>query len=154
MIWLVHLLDDPGPVLAEAVRVVRPGGVLVLTVNKNDGHFEMDSDLAASLARARPDRARHVEFDDFATVTGLLRGLELVGETTFSGVGQGVAPAQWRRWLAAGTIRWMRTMTADQAAELDRSLAALPHQEVARADPRYRLVAFGQPLRDRSHPTG
>jgi len=40
--WLLHLLDDARPVLDEAARVLRPGGVLVTTVDKAAAHGYRD----------------------------------------------------------------------------------------------------------------
>ncbi|GAA3653631.1 class I SAM-dependent methyltransferase [Streptomyces chitinivorans] len=46
IVWLLHLLPDPVPVLAEASRVLRPGGTLITTVDKDDAYFVPDSDIA------------------------------------------------------------------------------------------------------------
>lgn len=40
--WLLHLLDDARPVLGEVARVLRPGGVLVTTVDKAAAHGYRD----------------------------------------------------------------------------------------------------------------
>jgi ubiquinone/menaquinone biosynthesis C-methylase UbiE len=119
MIWLLHLLDDPGPVLAEAARVVRKGGVIITTVNKNDAQFQ---------AEAEWQKTAGVQTDDIDAVTAKL-GLPLAGETTFEGVGQGWSPTTWRRNLSSD----------DDLAD---ALAKLPDQDRARSDPIYRLVAF------------
>ncbi len=39
IVWLLHLLPDAAVVLAEAARVLRPGGVLITTVDKDDAYF-------------------------------------------------------------------------------------------------------------------
>jgi SAM-dependent methyltransferase len=44
VIWLLHLLPDARPVIAEAARVLRPGGVLVTTVDKAAAH-DVGSDI-------------------------------------------------------------------------------------------------------------
>ena len=72
-VWLLHLLPSAAgdAVLAEAARVLRPGGVLVSTVDKELAH--------------RPVRGS--DADDRKRVTAVCRcvGLEPGGTTTFSG---------------------------------------------------------------------
>ncbi|NGO79491.1 class I SAM-dependent methyltransferase, partial [Streptomyces sp. YC504] len=49
LIWLLHLVPDAEPVLAECARVLRPGGVLLATVDKDAGH-DVGSDIDAVFA--------------------------------------------------------------------------------------------------------
>lgn len=74
MIWLLHLVPDAEPLVAEAARVLRPGGRLVTTVDK-----------AASNGAVRPSPT-----DERGLVTRLCaaHGLTPSGETSFVGVGQ------------------------------------------------------------------
>lgn len=74
MIWLLHLLRDADPLIAEAARVLRPGGRFVTTVDKAAANGDV---------RDSPSDARQV-------VTGLAtrHGLVAVGESSFVGVGQ------------------------------------------------------------------
>ena len=53
IVWLLQLLPDPAPVPAEAARVLRPGGVLITTVDKDDAYFAEDSDIARLPADSR-----------------------------------------------------------------------------------------------------
>ncbi|MEV0404803.1 class I SAM-dependent methyltransferase [Actinoallomurus sp. NPDC050550] len=140
VVWLLHLLDDAAPVLAEAARVLRAGGVLITTVDKNQAAFAVDSDVAAVTAAVRsayvPKGPDHV---DRVVASAAGHGLRVVGETTFAGIGQGRSPRQWRERILEGRIPWARA--ADPARIAD-ELASLPDQEVARPDPLYRLIAL------------
>lgn len=73
MVWLLHLLPFrvADTVLAEAVRVVRPGGHLVTSVDKDLAH----------------GRVRRTGADAADRVTAVLArcGLHLVGQRSFSG---------------------------------------------------------------------
>ncbi|TDD42859.1 class I SAM-dependent methyltransferase [Nonomuraea terrae] len=77
-IWLLHLLDDARPMIAEAGRVLRYGGVFVTTVDKRASHGPGGrpdpSDRAGTVVA---EAARH--------------GLRASGEATFTGHGQGGA---------------------------------------------------------------
>jgi ubiquinone/menaquinone biosynthesis C-methylase UbiE len=74
MVWLLHLVPNAEPMIAEAARVLRPGRHLVTTVDKAAANGEIVDD---------PNDARDV-------VTGLAanHGLVPAGETSFVGVGQ------------------------------------------------------------------
>jgi SAM-dependent methyltransferase len=131
MVWLLHLLDDATPALEEAVRVLKPGGRLITTVDKSSAYFAAPSDIASATA---PWRADQKATDRFDLVAATLRqhGLRPVGESTFPGIGQGRSPRQWRE----AKPRWARNSDADRA------LASLPDQDRPRPEPIYRLIAF------------
>ncbi|WP_346111971.1 class I SAM-dependent methyltransferase [Nonomuraea maheshkhaliensis] len=75
-IWLLHLLDDARPVIAEAARVLRPGGVFVTTVDKRAAH-------GPGGRQDPPDRA------ELVVEVAAGHGLVLSGEARFAGHGQG-----------------------------------------------------------------
>lgn len=137
MVWLLHLLPAAAPALAEAVRVLAPGGRLITTVDKSEAYFSVPSDLASATAPWRDPRDAT---DRFELVAQLLerRGLRPVGEGTFPGIGQGRSPRRWRAAVRAGRASWAR----DDPEAVDRALAGLPDQDRARPEPRYRVVAF------------
>ncbi|MFB6822668.1 class I SAM-dependent methyltransferase [Streptomyces virginiae] len=143
LIWLLHLLDDAGPVLAEGARVLRAGGVLLTTVDKDEAAFSAESDVAAVTARMRHEHAIRAS-DRFERVVELAagHGLRLVGDTTFAGSGQGWSPRQWREQIAEGHIHWSREADPARVTRLCRDLSSLPDQDVARPDPLYRLIAL------------
>jgi ubiquinone/menaquinone biosynthesis C-methylase UbiE len=142
-IWLLHLLPDAAPALAEGARVLRGGGVLVTTVDKDEAAFNVESDVAAVTA---PLRRRCVSraADSFDRVAELAagHGLRPVGEAAFAGIGQGRSPRQWRERIIAGSFRWSLKASPEEIAGLCRDLESLPGQEATRPDPIYRLVAL------------
>jgi ubiquinone/menaquinone biosynthesis C-methylase UbiE len=77
LIWLLHLLDVPTAdrVLAESARVLRPGGHLVTTVDKDLAH--------GKVRRRRTDHRERVE------LVSRRLGLSFVGGTSFTGGSSG-----------------------------------------------------------------
>lgn len=75
-VWLLHLLEDSEPVIAEAARVLRRDGVLLTSVDKRE------SQRVAEGRRHASDRPQ----DGLALVTDRAsrHGLELAGATTFA----------------------------------------------------------------------
>ncbi len=95
-IWLLHLLDDCEPVLAEAARVLKPGGVFVTTVDKSDAHrVAADRDPAPGRTQDRLS---------LLVAKAAAYGFELTGATTFTGHGQGRGGPDPRYPLAAFTL--------------------------------------------------
>lgn len=145
MIWLLHLLPRPvsAAALAEAARVLRPGGMLVATVDKNDGQLCDGGDIGEILW---PHRIRlfHPNPDDADRIIGLgeRHGLVVAGETTFVGLGQGRSPADVLDQLRERESGWSRRGGPELVAELAERVAALPDQGRTRADPVYRLIAL------------
>ncbi|MER6299031.1 methyltransferase domain-containing protein [Kitasatospora sp. NPDC001539] len=141
LVWLLHLLPEAAPVLAEARRVLRPGGVLITTVDKDDACFTEPSDLADVTAPLRRRYAPQVTdaAERLARQAADL-GLRPAGATAFRGAGQGRSPRAWRQAVERGRIPWCAD-PGDAAATV-RALAALPDQDRPRPDPHYRLLAF------------
>lgn len=82
-VWLLHLLPRPAgvrAVLAECARVLRPGGTLVVTVDKSAAH-DVGSDIDTVLL----PRPRRTAPDDAGAVTALAaeQGLTLTGRAEF-----------------------------------------------------------------------
>ncbi|EDY46231.2 LOW QUALITY PROTEIN: methyltransferase domain-containing protein, partial [Streptomyces sp. SPB074] len=93
-VWLLNLVEDAAPFVAEAARVLRPGGLFVTTVDKSAAHAAGE-DTDALLAPYRP-----VELPDGAgRVTALAAAHDLRphGSARFTGHGQGTQPARDRR---------------------------------------------------------
>ncbi|RPK63407.1 putative methyltransferase [Streptomyces sp. ADI96-02] len=143
LIWLLHLLDDAAPVIAECARVLRAGGVLVTTVDKDEAAFAVQSDVAALTASLRHKHTA-LASDRLERVVTLAasRGLSMVGDTTFAGIGQGWSPRQWREQIAGGQVSWCREADPAQVAKLCRALSSLSGQDAPRPDPLYRLIAL------------
>ena len=145
MVWLLHLLNqaDSAAALAEAGRVLRPGGLLITTVGKDDALYDEADDAAALLAPVRAAFG-HDQADGLDRVLDIGRrgGLALTGQTTFVGVGQGLSPRQWCRRLRGGDIGWVLAAGTERLDELCAALGELPDQDRPRPDPVYRLVAL------------
>ncbi|MEU3606665.1 class I SAM-dependent methyltransferase [Streptomyces sp. NPDC035033] len=142
-VWLLHLVPFTGEIVAEAARVLRPGGVLAVTVDKDAAH-DVGSDIDALL---RPHRAPAAAHDRAARVDALAaaHGLAPAGATSFTGHGQGATPGSTARRLRAGHYAsWFRGDPATTET-LAAALAALPDRDRPRPDPEYRLVSYAKP---------
>ncbi|MEU1199046.1 class I SAM-dependent methyltransferase [Streptomyces sp. NPDC005813] len=133
VIWLLHLLADAEAVVAEAARVLRPGGVLVTTVDKDAAHH-VDSDIDALAA---PYRTGHAT-DGAALVTAYAaaHGLRPSGTARFPGHGQGRVPRRLARRIRDGAIY------PAGGAELADRVEALPDPDLPRPDPEFTLRAY------------
>jgi septum formation protein len=76
-IWLLHLLDDSEPVIAEVARVLRTDGVFITTVEKTDASRYADGRV--------PHDTRSQDALSHLVATAARNGLALDGATTFPG---------------------------------------------------------------------
>lgn len=76
-IWLLHLLDDSEPVIAEVARVLRPGGVFITTTDKSDAGRYADGRV--------PNESRAQDALTHLVAQAARHGLTLDGATTFPG---------------------------------------------------------------------
>ncbi|MEU0967087.1 class I SAM-dependent methyltransferase [Streptomyces sp. NPDC005917] len=143
-VWLLHLIADTAEVratVAECARVLRPGGVYVTTVDKAAAH-DVGSDIDAVLAprprRPAPDAAAVV------TAHAADSALSPAGQTTFLGRGQGRTPRATIADLRRGWFTVLRPGDP-RVEEFAVRLAALPHQDRRRPDPRFGVRAFRKP---------
>ncbi|MFE7773444.1 class I SAM-dependent methyltransferase [Streptomyces sp. NPDC057445] len=138
-VWLLHLVRDARAVVAEAARVLRPGGTFVATVDKDAGH-DVGSDVDAVLAPYRTaeafDRADRIE------AFGAAHGLVPAGDTHFTGHGQGRSPRRVAQALLRGEYASRLTAHGVVAEKLAARLSALPGPDEPRPDPRFRLLAL------------
>ncbi|MER5207289.1 class I SAM-dependent methyltransferase [Streptomyces sp. NPDC002825] len=139
-VWLLHLVPFAADIVAEAARVLRPGGVLVATVDKDAAH-DVGSDIDAVL---RPYRSAAAASDraDRITATAAAHGLAPAADTRFTGHGQGRTPRDTVRRLRAGYFASWFDGDPATTETLAAALSALPDQDRPRADPRYRLASF------------
>ncbi|MFE2288037.1 class I SAM-dependent methyltransferase [Streptomyces sp. NPDC059443] len=141
-IWLLHLLREPGAVatvVAEAARVLRPGGVFLATVDKDSAHdvgSDIDALLAPHLTRDPADSTAEV------TAHAAAAGLRPGAEARFTGHGQGRSPRQSAAALLAGRYASRVSPRGTTPHELADRLARLPAPDSPRADPTYRLIGF------------
>ncbi|MFD8983331.1 class I SAM-dependent methyltransferase [Streptomyces sp. NPDC059564] len=141
-VWLLHLLREPGAVpalMAEAARVLRPGGVLVTTVDKDAAHdvgSDIDALFAPHLTTGPADASRDVE------AYAARAGLRPDRETRFTGHGQGRTPRAAAADLLAGRYASRISPRGTTPGELAARLAELPGQDAPRAEPTYRVRSF------------
>jgi SAM-dependent methyltransferase len=133
VVWLLHLVDDATPVLAEAARVLRPGGVLVTTVDKAAAH-DVDSDIDTLAAPYRGARA--TDEATLVTAYAAAHGLLPSGTARFRGHGQGRVPRRLARYVRDGEIY------AAGGTRLAERIEALPDQDIPRPEPEFTLRAF------------
>jgi ubiquinone/menaquinone biosynthesis C-methylase UbiE len=145
MIWLLHLLNraDSASAISEAGRVLSPGGLLITTVGKNDAAYCTADDAAAILAPVRAS-FDHDQTDSLSRVHEIGRGhgLALAGQTTFTGIGQGLSPRRWRKLLRQDAVGWTVSAGRERIEALCTALAELPDQDRPRPDPVYQLAAL------------
>ncbi|WP_406865495.1 class I SAM-dependent methyltransferase [Streptomyces sp. HUAS MG47] len=139
-VWLLHLVPSTSEFVAEAARVLRPGGVLAVTVDKDAAH-DVGSDIDAVLRPYRSFTAASDRADRIGAYAAA-HGLTPAGATGFTGHGQGNSPRGAAEKLRAGYFAsWFDggpALTATLAAEL----VVLPEPDRRRPDPEYRLVAY------------
>ncbi|MFF3314456.1 class I SAM-dependent methyltransferase [Streptomyces sp. NPDC003035] len=144
-VWLLHLVPFTEAIVAEAARVLRPGGVLIATVDKDAAH-DVGSDVDAVLAPHR-SYAKSSDRADRIAAHAAARGLEPAGATCFTGHGQGATPRGAAHKLRSGYfVSWFEG-SPETTATLAAELAALPDQDRPRDDPEYRLVSYRRPVR-------
>ncbi|MGW4242811.1 class I SAM-dependent methyltransferase [Nocardia sp. NPDC004722] len=144
--WLLHLVPPAvaEQAMAEAARVLRPGGVLVATVDKNFAMYHVPSDVSAILEPVQ--RAHTIDKPDAPTVfteVGRRFGLLPAAEATYVGHGQGSSPRDLLHQLPH--FAWYQTLNASASESLTAALAALPDQDRPRPDPVYRVAALRKP---------
>ncbi|MFC6982898.1 class I SAM-dependent methyltransferase [Streptomyces cirratus] len=141
-VWLLHLLREPravAAVVAEAGRVLRPGGVFLTTVDKDAAHdvgSDIDEVFAPHLTDGPSDAAASVA--SYAAGAGL----RPYGDAPFAGHGQGRTPRRAAADLLAGRYASRVSPRGVSARELADRLRRLPGQDTPRPEPTYRLQGF------------
>jgi len=141
-VWLLHLLREEGAaraVVAQAARVLRPGGVFVTTVDKDAAHdvgSDIDEAFAPYLSPNPSDGTERI------IAYGAAHGLDVVGSTVFRGHGQGRTPLSAAHGVRRGYYASRLALPGATAERLAQALTALPEPDRRRADPEYRLLAF------------
>ncbi|MFB7718638.1 class I SAM-dependent methyltransferase [Nocardia sp. NPDC056100] len=139
--WLLHLVgpEIAEQSIAEAARILRPGGVVMATADKEFAVYGTPSDLATIIEPVH--RMLVTETSDAPTrltEIGHRHGLEPAGQATYTGHGQGRSPRQLLGALPH--IAWFQRLDDDAAADLQSRIVALPDQDEPRPDPVYRIA--------------
>ncbi|MFE4702559.1 class I SAM-dependent methyltransferase [Streptomyces sp. NPDC056738] len=132
-VWLLHLLDDAGPVVAEAARVLRPGAVFVTTVDKAVAHH-VGSDIDALTASWSAEHAE--DANERVTAYAAGHGLVPSGTALFCGHGQGRTPRRVAQYIRDGRLY------AAGGPGLAERVETLPGPDVPRREPDFTLRAF------------
>lgn len=140
-VWLLHLIDDVDGMLAEAARVLRPGGTAIITVDKDAGH-DVGSHIDALLAPYRIRAA--TDAYDVVRALAARHGLDMAGETRFTGNGQGRSPRSAAAGIRSRHFRSAIRIAPDRVESLATALERLPDPDSVRPDPRYRLIALSR----------
>ncbi|WP_020575662.1 class I SAM-dependent methyltransferase [Actinopolymorpha alba] len=141
LVWLLHLLPDAAPVIEECARVLRPGGILVTTIDKN-ASYAADDDVERVLATYGAPGSRPPASDARARIERLAGrwGLTAYSEGRFVGHGQGLSPTAVADAIEARSLG--RRVDLTRTSELIGELRALPDPDRPRRPPTYALLAF------------
>lgn len=140
--WLLHLVPDSATVVRECMRVLRPGGCFVTSVDMHASHLMVEDDVTEVLARFAPPgwHAGETDARQHVLAAAEAAGGSYLGETTYVAHGRGYAPSSLARSVGRAMAP-VGPMTEQQRADCARELAALPDQDRKRADPVYTLLA-------------
>ena len=140
LIWLLHLLDDAAPVIAETARVLRPGGVFITTVDKDAAALDADTEIAEILA---PIRRYAPAASDGRSGSPIWQRVTVCGRSTRRPrrIRAGSQRAPVARDADHRSVHMDRCRRPASLADICGELASLPDQDAAN-DPVYRLVAL------------
>ena len=143
LVHVLHLVGDAAGTLAEAARVVRPGGRVVTTAYPG---VLLGTDVHRELHAVRRRLERVERPDDEAHLTELARGAGLRPEDRHELPGLGVTPRAVADRLESRTLSWMWSVDdAEWAEHVPPALArlrALPDQDRDRPTPGPILLSF------------
>ena len=143
--WLLHLVADPGAVLAEVARVLRPGGTFVAILSTpTELVTDVDRLVRGMQARLRGERADLAE-----RIVSLAAGagFELAGRAEVANEARGTVPSKVVEHIRQQTYSALWDLDdAVWQAEVEPTIAALralPDPDRARIhQDRYPLLAF------------
>ena len=150
MIHVLHVVGDMTGTLAEAARVLRPGGRLAVSAHVDDEPRSDVSEIVGALDRRlrqdgpRPDEEGHV----VRTAAGL--GLLPAGRFGYPPTGWELSPADWVSRIEARFASWMWTVDDEtwerESAPAVAALRGLPDQDSPREETtEVPLLAFAAP---------
>ncbi|MCI0689164.1 MAG: class I SAM-dependent methyltransferase [Sporichthyaceae bacterium] len=145
LVWVLHVVADPGAVLAEVTRVLRPGGVFVaILARPTEVSVDVDRLLRAMAERLR---GSPVDEPDGVIALGRAAGLEPIGRAEVASKPYELVPTEVAARIYDRTYSALWDVDEQTwQAEVEPVVAALrelpdPHRARINTDP-YPLLAF------------
>ncbi len=151
LVHVVHLVTDMERVLAEVVRVLRPGGVIVVSATRDTEPPATDvHEVLVELERAIGRRPERPDREELVIALARAASLELADTAAYPLPHLSASPAEVAARVTERSWSWMwdppDTVWQPAARRAVDRLRTLPDQDVARGGtPPARLLAFRRP---------
>jgi ubiquinone/menaquinone biosynthesis C-methylase UbiE len=151
LVHVVHLVTDMERVLAEVVRVLRPGGVIVVSATRDTEPPATDvHEVLVELERVIGSRPERPDREELVIALARAASLELADTAAYPLPHLSASPAEVAARVTERSWSWMwdppDTVWQPAARRAVDRLRTLPDQDVARGGtPPARLLAFRRP---------